>query len=99
MDIYVYKDINDFLDQMECLNEEYNQIAYYYKCILDINEMNNQLNYIKKKQLLCFTGFYTKRMIKITIFDKGQKYCITYRLKHKRYYEIFIHELRKIELR
>ena len=46
--IYVYKNITDFLNQMDHLNEEYNKIMHYYKYIQDIIDVRNQLNYLKK---------------------------------------------------
>ena len=96
--IYVYQDINNFLEQMEYLNREYHEINHYYKFIVDIKEMKNQLNYIKRKNVLCSSGYYTKNTIKLTIEDKRQKYCIEYKFKSRYVYKQFKREMRKMQI-
>lgn len=94
--IYVYNDINSFLEQMNILSNEYNQIDHYCKYIVDIDEMRNQLKYLKNKHLLCCSGYYTKKTIKLTISDKKQKYCLEYLFKSQFVYKEFRRELRKM---
>ena len=95
--IYVYKNITDFLNQMDHLNDEYNKIMYYYKYIQDMIDVRNQLNYLQKTKLLVASGFMTKKIFKITIEDKGQKYCITYKFKSAENYRHFKHQIVKME--
>lgn len=97
--IYAYTDINAFLDQIERLQNEYNNINYYYKCIHNITDTRNQLNYLKRKNILSSSGFLTKKTIKLTISDGNKKICITYRFKHEYDYKIFNREIRKIGLK
>lgn len=96
--IYVYDDINSFLDQMEYLNKEYNEIEYYYKYVVDIKEMKHQLKFIKGKNILCSYGYFTKKIIKLTIRDRGKKYCIEYLFKSKYIYKKFNREIRKLQI-
>lgn len=96
--IYVYNDITDFLNRMDYLNEEYGTIMYYYKFIKDINDVKNQIHYLHTKtKLLVASGFMTKKIFKITIEDKGQKYCITYKFKSAENYRHFKHQIVKME--
>lgn len=96
--IYVCKDNNEFLKQLEYLNDEYNKIAYFYKCIHNIDDVRSQLKYINQYNLLCASTFYTKRMIKLTISSDNKRYCVTYRFKYKWNYDIFRKALKEIEL-
>lgn len=96
--IYVYNNITNFLKQINYLTEEYNTIKYYYKFIKNIEDVKNQIHYLQKTELLTALGFMTGKIFKITIRNKGQKYCITYKFEHRYDYDIFKRELRKIEL-
>ena len=95
--IYVYEDINDFLNQMENLNHEYDNIMHYHKYVKDIVDVRSQLKYLQKTKLLVVSGFMTKKIFKITIEDKGQKYCITYKFKSAENYRHFKHQIVKME--
>lgn len=96
--IYVYKNSTDFLKEIGYLTDEYNKIKYYYKFIKDIHDVRAQTHYLKKTKILTASAFMTGKFFKITIRNKGQNYCITYKFKHRYDYNIFKRELRKIEL-
>ncbi len=57
MEILIFKDVDDFLAQMEALQNQYNTINHYYKYIKDIKDIRNQLKYLKKTHLLVGYGF------------------------------------------
>lgn len=95
--LMIYRNITDFLNDMERLNNAYQEIDFYYKFIPDKQTMINQLRYIRKKDLLASSGFYSQKTIKLTIKDNNKKYCITYKFRNKKYYKLFRLELRKME--
>lgn len=95
--LYIYKDINEFLMQMEYLSNEYSAIDYYYKYIKDIVSLRDQLTYLEKANILCAFGFLKENTFKLTIKDKNNKYCIEYKFKHRYDYLQFRHEMNKLE--
>ena len=95
--IITYDSITDFLQQMEHLNDEYQNIDFYFKFVPDKSSMINQLRYVTTKNILSWSGFYSKKIIKLTILDKNKKYCITYKFRNKQYYKLFRLELKKME--
>lgn len=81
MEIYFYNS-DEFLKQLQDLEIEYNQIAYFYKYIDCKAELDHQMQYLKDNNIMCFSGFISSKIIKITIKDKSnKKYCIEYKFK------------------
>ena len=97
--IYICNDNNEFLKQLEYLNDEYNKIATFYKFVRTKRELSSQINYLKNVKILAFSGFTGQRIIKITIKDSlNNKYCINYKFpKDQKKYGYMIRFLRQME--
>ena len=81
----LYYNTNDFLNQMEKLQDEYTNLTYFYKYIRSKKELLIQMEYLRKVELLTFSGFTGKLIIKIVIKDNhNKKYCIKYKFKDVR---------------
>ena len=90
MELIIYNNTDEFLKQIEQLEQEYNNISYFYKFLKTKAEFNIQTNYLKKFELLSFHGFFSKGIIKLVIRDNtGSKFCIQYKFpKEKRKYNL-----------
>ena len=99
MELIIYRNTDEFLKQMEYLEQEYNNISYFYKFLRTKEDFLNQINYLKKVEVIAFNGFTGKRLIKITIKDSSDnKYCIQYKFtKGYAYYSLMIRFLRQME--
>ena len=95
----IYYSTNDFLNQMEKLQDEYNNITYFYKFLGTKEDFNSQKNFLKGFKLVAFYGFITKRIIKIVIRDNtGNKLLIQYKFTNSNiYYNRMINFLRQLE--
>ena len=95
----LYYNTNDFLNQMEKLQDEYTNLTYFYKYIQSKQDLLLQMEYLRKVELLTFSGFTGKLIIKIVIRDSyNKKYCIQYKFpKEKRKYNNMIRFLRQLE--
>ena len=96
--IYIYHNINEFLQDMEFLADEYTNIMHYHKYVQDIVDVRSQLNYLQKTNLLCFQGFLNQKQFKITIQDKNDKICITYKFKSEYDYRQFNNALKILQM-
>ena len=85
MELIIYDNTNDFLNQMEKLQDEYTNLIYFYKYIQSKQDLLIQMEHLKKMELLTFSGFISKKIIKIVIKDNhNKKYCIKYKFKNVR---------------
>lgn len=62
----------------------------------NINELRNELNYLKSVNVLCFSGFISKLIIIVTININNINYVVSYHFKHKNYFTFFNKELRNL---
>lgn len=97
MELFIFNNANDFLNQMERLNIEYSTIDHYFKFISTKQDLTNQIKYIDKIEILSFNGFRSEKIIKITVRDKNNiKYCINYKFGNNYYlYNKLIYFLRQ----
>lgn len=100
MKLFIFKDTEDFLNQMELLSVEYTTINHYYKFISTQQDLTHQLHYLDKVRVLSFNGFRSDKIIKITVEDANNvKFCINYKFKNTYYlYNKMIHFLRRKDL-
>lgn len=61
-----------------------------------INELRNELNYLKSVNVLCVSGFISKLIIIVTISINNINYVVSYHFKHKNYFTFFNKELRNL---
>lgn len=92
-----YYNTNDFLNQMEQLSAEFGSIEHYYKFIGDTRTFNNQVHYLNNVKIIAWNGFYSEKIIKITIQDeKRLKHCLHYKFKNNyQHYKRMLYFLRK----
>ena len=62
----------------------------------NINELRNELNYLKSVNVLCVSGFISKLIIIVTISINNINYVVSYHFKHKNYFTFFNKELRNL---
>lgn len=58
--------------------------------------LDHELNQIKKLNVSCFTGFYSKLIIKCTLEHDNNINVVSYCFKHKQYYSKFKKELQAL---
>ena len=59
-------------------------------------ESKAELEELSKLKILAYSGFYSKRIVKVTIKKNKKKLLLNYVFKDKNYYLKFIRNLRKI---
>lgn len=55
----------------------------------NINELRNELNYLKSINVLCVSGFISKLIISVTISINNINYIVSYHFKNKKYFTFF----------
>ena len=84
MEIYLYNS-DEFLKQMQDLELEYNQIAYFYKYIKSKYDLQHQILFLKNVNIIAYSGYINSKIIKITFKDSSnKKYCIEYKFTNTR---------------
>ena len=103
MSIIIFDNNTDFLKCIDQLKDYVNSKDEFIELTIKLNgisDVNNEIEFIRKNQLLSFSGFISKSFIKVSLKSSyGFKAVITYVFKSntKKLYQIFYHNLRLIE--
>ena len=63
--------------------------------LTNVNEIEEAVKFLKPL-IVTYSGFYSKRIVKVTIKKNKKKLLLNYVFKDKNYYLKFIRNLRKI---
>ena len=102
MSIIIFDNNTDFLKCIDQLKDYVNSKDEFIELTIKLNgisDVNNEIEFIRKNQLLSFSGFISKSFIKVSLKSSyGFKAVITYVFKSntKKLYQIFYHNLRMI---
>lgn len=103
MAVLIFNNNADFIETINHLNDYVNSKDEFIELTIKLNgisDVNNEIEFIRKNQLLSFSGFISKSFIKVSLKSSyGFKAVITYVFKSntKKLYQIFYHNLRLLE--
>lgn len=105
MSIIIFNSNTDFLNAIDQLKESLtseNEFVYLSIQLNDLSDVKNEINFIRKQNLLTFWGFRSKVNIRVSIENSfGFKAVITYTFKRNslKLYDELHHNLRLLEWR
>ena len=103
MSVIIFDNETDFLNCIEDFIKYADSKKDFFHLTIklhNLDEVNNEINFLKKQHILCFSGYSTKRIIRVSVMNAyGSRAIITYIIKEnsKRLYAKFHHDLRLLE--